>query len=352
MISVFNGSSADNIWMQLVKEFQRPGVARIQSSRNGKTKEILHVAISISDPKQRWVMSRQPAINPAFALAEVVWIMNGRRDLAFLKFWNKNYQNFVGSGPDLHGAYGYRLRHHLGLDQLERAYQTLDHNSDTRQVVLQIWDSRIDMPEPSGTPVNEDIPCNVISMPKVRDGKLEWSQIIRSNDLFLGLPHNLVQFTSIQEIIAGWLNIECGTYNQISDSLHVYEYDEENIRKSLPSAQAILNTDSLALPRKESELVWKELEFRVERMITEDLKENELIALSRWNTSPQAYQNILAVLTAEAARRHEWTDMADEIMATVCTNPAFKYLWTEWLQRLNSGSTSEMKNGKLSQKRR
>ena len=288
MISVFNGSSADDVWMQLAKEFQRPGVARIQSSRNGETKEILHVAISISDPKQRWVVSRRPALNPAFALAEVVWIINGRRDLAFLDFWNTKYKDFVGPGPELHGAYGYRLRHHLGLDQLERAYKILCHDSDTRQVVLQIWDSRIDMPKSDGTPVSKDVPCNVISMLKVRDGKLEWSQVIRSNDLFLGLPHNLVQFTSLQEIIAGWLNIECGTYNQISDSMHIYEEDnEETISKSLPSTRTILNADSLALPRKESELVWKELEFRAERMIAEKLKENGLRALSRWNTAPK-----------------------------------------------------------------
>lgn len=338
MISVFNGFSADDVWMQLAKEFQRPGVARVQSSRNGETKEILHVAISISDPKQRWVMSRRPALNPAFALAEVVWIMNGRRDLAFLNFWNTKYQDFVGSGPELHGAYGYRLRRHLGRDQLERAYQVLDHDSDTRQVVLQIWDSRIDMPKPDGTPVSKDVPCNIISMLKVRDGKLEWSQIIRSNDLFLGLPHNLVQFTSIQEIVAGWLNIECGTYNQISDSMHIYEDNKETVSKSLPSTRAILNTDSLALPRKESELVWKELELRAEKMIAEKLKENELAALSRWNSAPQAYQNILAVLTAEASRRHKWIGMADEIMATVCTSPAFKYLWTEWQRRVERQS--------------
>ena len=338
MISVFNGSSADDVWMQLAKEFQRPGTVRVQSSRNGETKEILHVAISISDPKQRWVMSRRPALNPAFALAEVVWIMNGRRDLEFLNFWNTKYQDFVGSEPELHGAYGYRLRRHLGWDQLERAYKILGHNPDTRQVVLQIWDSRIDIPKPDGTLASKDVPCNVISMLKVRDGKLEWSQIIRSNDLFLGLPHNLVQFTSLQEIVAGWLDIECGTYNQISDSMHIYEDNKETISKSLPPARAILNADSLALPRKESELAWKELELRAERMIAEELKENGLTELSRWNSAPQAYQNILAVLAAEAARRHKWIGVADEIMATVCTNPAFKYLWTEWRRRVERQS--------------
>ena len=339
MIRVFNGSSADNVWMQLAKEFQRPGATHKQSSQHGDSNEILHAAISISDPKQRWAMSRKPALNLAFALAEVVWIMRGRRDLAFLDFWNAKYKNFVGQGPELHGAYGFRLRHHIGLDQLDQAYKILCHDSDTRQIVLQIWDSRIDTPNSDGTPVNKDVPCNVISILKVREGKLEWLQILRSNDLFLGLPHNLVQFTSIQEIVAGWLNLECGTYNQISDSIHVYESNAENVRKSsLGSSREIRNTDSLALPRKESELVWKELEIRAEWMISEKLKENRLKELSRWETVPQAYQNILAVLAAEAARRHKWICVADELMDTVCTNPAFKYLWTEWRLRIEHQS--------------
>lgn len=340
MIRVFNGSSGDNVWRQLAEEFQCPGATQKQSSQHGDSNEILHTAISISDPKQRWTISRKPALNLAFALAEVVWIVRGRRDLAFLDFWNSSYKDYVGLGPQLHGAYGYRLRYHLGLDQLERAYKILSRDSDTRQVVLQIWDSRIDMPKSDGTPVNTDVPCNVISMLKVREGKLEWFQILRSNDLFLGLPHNLVQFTSIQEIIAGWLNLECGTYNQISDSVHVYERDEENIRKSsLRPSRGILNPDSLALPRKESELVWRELEIRAEWMTNETLKENRLVELSRWETVPQAYQNILAVLAAETARRHKWICVADELMDTVCTNPAFKYLWREWRLRLECQSS-------------
>ena len=334
MISVFNGSSADNVWMQLAKEFQRPGVARIQSSRNGKTKEILHVAISISDPRQRWITSRRPAINPGFALAEVVWIMNGRRDLAFLEFWNKNLRDYVGSGPELHGAYGYRLRRRFGLDQLKRARQALEHNPDTRQVVLQIWNSRVDMPRPDGMPVDNDVPCNVTSTLKIRDGKLEWLQIIRSNDMFIGLPYNLIQFTSLQEIMAGWLGVECGSYNQISDSLHVYERNEEDIRKSSKStARTITNTDYLALPREESEPIWKELERRTEQMIDSELKESQLRKFSRWDAAPESYQNILSVLGATAARRHEWKELADELIAE-CTNPAMKGLWIRWQRRL------------------
>ena len=62
------------------------------------------------------VVSRKRPLNVAFALAEVVWIMTGRRDLKFLKFWNRRLPRFVGPGPELHGAYGHRLRGHLSSD--------------------------------------------------------------------------------------------------------------------------------------------------------------------------------------------------------------------------------------------
>ncbi len=48
---------------------------------------------------------------------------------------------------------------------------------------------------------------------------------MRSNDHFRGLPHNLIQFTTVQEVLAGWLGISLGSYHHYSDSLHVYESD-------------------------------------------------------------------------------------------------------------------------------
>ena len=339
MISVFSGRSADDVWQQMARTFQRSSTARVQSGRGGKTKEILHATLSISDPRQRWVMSRRPAMNPAFALAEVVWIINGRRDLTFLQFWNRRIGEYVGPGPNLHGAYGYRLRLHMGVDQLEQAYQALKNNPETRQVVLQIWDSGIDMPRSDGSPSDKDIPCNVMALPKVRAGKLEWMQIVRSNDLFLGVPHNIVQFTTIQEIIAGWLGVECGTFNQISDSLHMYRHDESKVRRSPPSLSNAVNSDSLALPRKDSELAWRELGHRMERFIDSALTEDELERLSLWNDVPQSYRNVLTVLAAEAARRHGWKEIAHGFMSR-CTNPCFTELWSNWMDRVESAPTA------------
>ena len=329
MISAFRGPSADHVWQQAAEAFRRSDGVRRQNSRRGPTREILHVATSITDPRQRWVVSRQPPLNLAFALAEVVWIMTGRRDLAFLEYWNTKYRDFVGPSPELHGAYGYRLRHHLGIDQLERARQVLERNPDSRQVVLQIWDSREDLPAPDGTPADQDVPCNIVAVPKIRDGRLQWLQVIRSNDMFLGVPHNFVQFTSMQEILAGWLGVECGSYTQISDSLHVYDHDWKRVVDSTALPSVSRNTDRLDLPKQESDRVFKQLERRILMMIDRKAKPDSLEGLASWDDAPEAYRNIAVVLTAEALRRRNLAKAAARIMSR-CTNPAYRLLWSRW----------------------
>ena len=329
MIPTFQGGSAEEVWQKAADAFRRSVGIRNQDSRGGSTREILHAAMSISDPRQRWVISREPPLNIAFALAEVVWIITGRRDLAFLEYWNKEYRKFVGPGPELHGAYGNRLRHQFGLDQLDRAYMALKHQPDTRQVVLQIWDSIVDMPDSDGTPMDSDIPCNVLAIPKLRDGKLEWLQVIRSNDMFLGVPYNFVQFTCVQEILAGWLGVECGTYNQISDSLHVYNRHWKNVVESPLLPNISPNTDYLKLSRQESDRIFKELERRVEQMINPETGQETLEGLSSWDDAPQSYKNIGTVLTAEALRRRGLMEEAARTMSR-CTNPVYQQLWSRW----------------------
>ena len=328
MIRVFSGPTADHVWCQMADTFRESECVRRQEGRGGATREVLHAAISIENPRQRWVISRNPAMDVAFALAEVVWIMRGRRDLKFLEFWNRKLSHYVGHGPELHGSYGYRLRKHLGTDQLKRAYDSLRHESNTRQVVLQIWDSTIDLPDAKGLPADQDIPCNVASLLKVRDGKLEWTQILRSNDVFLGVPYNFVQFTSLQEIFAGWLGIECGSYNQISDSLHLYERDIANVIGTSDRSDPSHNQDTLSLTWDESHLVFCEIEHRIERMIEPHISPDELESLSTWDAGPQSYRNILSVLVARALHRHGY-DKAAERVITTCKNPVYNVLWRQ-----------------------
>lgn len=297
-------------------------------------KELLHACFELKNPAERWVTSRVPSLNIAFALAEVIWIVRGRNDAAFLNYFNRELPKFAGDSPTYHGAYGYRLRKSLGIDQLERAYSALKGQPNSRQVVLQIWDGRMDLPHENGSPLSPDIPCNLMSMIKVREGRLEWSQIMRSNDLFLGWVHNVVQFTCLQEIMAGWLEIPAGSYHHFSDSLHVYERDVLHLQEA-KSDPVLDYVDRLDVGKTQSDDIFSTLEQLVDDVISSECSVSSL--LKRWKNLelPVAYANIASVIICEGLRRRGGTSEIFTVLDQ-CTNPTYILLYERWLDRVKS----------------
>ena len=329
------GKTADEIWQAAAALLLDPKHAAPQTSRAGDTWEALHIVFELQDPTQRWITSRSPAMNPAFALVEAFWIAAGRGDSGLPTYWNPALSRYCGSGESYHGAYGHRIRHGLGIDQLDRVYFALRSNPDSRQCVLQIWNSAVDLPSPDGSPVNQDIPCNLLSIPKVRNGKLEWMQVIRSNDLFLGLPHNIVQFTVLQEILSGWLGLELGSYHQLSDSLHVYAKDIQAVRESATTENGPMSSDSFAIDRRAWDEVFPLVMSRLECLSQGNIPSADLNGVLLHRDLPPAYANALAVCAADSARRRGWKEVAADCMSQ-CTNPALKYLWSRWELRCST----------------
>ena len=331
MFHLFDARTADEVWRKAKAALDGDGSTFEQPGRGGPTREILHAALSIHDPRQRWITARLPAINPAFALAEVVWIVAGRNDSAFVNYFNPKLRNFSGTGATYHGAYGYRLRKQFGVDQLERAYHALSANPQSRQITLQLWDARVDLPNEQGQEAAADVPCNVLSMLKVRANALEWTQVMRSNDLYRGLPHNIVQFTMLQEIVAGWLELEVGAYHHVSDSLHYYLASKEfGIEPADTRLQE--HTDSLACSKSISDAAFSELAKNVEAILDPTTSAKQLIHLVEISSLLPAFKNILCVLCADGARRRQDIDATTQLIAC-CSNPTYRQLFARWSSR-------------------
>lgn len=334
VLPCFVGETADEIWRSAAEALiDRAEVPR-RDSRLGMTRELLHCSFLLKNPRQRWVLSRRPAINPAFAVAEVIWILSGRDDAGFPTHWNPALPRFAGRGEHFHGAYGHRLRRNLSFDQVERAWRALSANPDSRQVVLQIWDGQLDFPNPDGSARDPDIPCNVCSMPKIRDGRLEWLQIVRSNDLFLGTPHNFVQFTVLQEVIAGWLGLELGNYVQVSDSLHLYEKDLSSM--SVGAVRPLVYPeDRLALPKAEFDEVLRSLGVGMDRLRLDTLTPTAFLHLIEAVSVPESWANLFRIAAADAARRRGWEEES-EAAADACTSPCLSTAWKSWVERVRA----------------
>lgn len=230
--------SADSAWRGAARALKSRGA--IQESQHGSTREIRHVAICIRNPKLRVTYARP--INPAFAIAELIWMLAGGTSLEFLEFWNPRLRRLLMDYPGLplYGAYGARLglmpnlsqsadlrlrpkpdRTRKVEDQLRNVRETIESDPNSRQLILQIWDASYDLPRPR--PRSKDIPCNVMSHMLVRNREIEWLQISRSTDVVWGLPYDVIHFTYLQELVAAWTGMTVGCYTHLSDSLHVYE---------------------------------------------------------------------------------------------------------------------------------
>jgi len=330
MTAIFTGYTADKVWVDAYY-FLVNGKSEVQESRLGGTRETLHANFHIENPRQRWVLSRIPAFNPAFAIAEVFWILAGHNDSAFLNYWNPVLPKYAGHGEKYHGAYGYRIRKQFGFDQMNKAYQALKAKPSSRQVIIQIWDPINDFPKENGDPVDADIPCNICSMPKIRNNKLEWLQVMRSNDLYLGTPYNFIQFSTLQEILAGWLGIDVGAYHQVSDSLHIYE---NNLREIYidESIEIPKNYDNLSVSKEAFDQLLKIMIYALYELNKSDISKHHFRELLSLNGLNPSYNNLLAIAAADSARRRGWIKEMEEAKES-CTNDLLKMAFARWENR-------------------
>ncbi|HEU5472714.1 MAG TPA: thymidylate synthase [Actinophytocola sp.] len=103
------------------------------------------------------------------------------------------------------------------MDQLDQVRRILTRDPDSRQAVIQLFDPERD------TRGHRDVPCTLNYRFFLRDGRLHMHTTMRSQDLWLGFPYDVFAATVLQELLAGWLDVELGEYHHFVDSLHLYE---------------------------------------------------------------------------------------------------------------------------------
>lgn len=170
-------------------------------------------------PQERVLFNTKRDANPFFHFFEALWILNGQQDVETLSWFNQRMAEYSDNGKTFHAAYGYRLRKMNDHDQLLHAIDILRNNHASRQVMLQIWNHDSDLGM-----ARKDIPCNDMIKLRIVNGKLDLMVFCRSNDMIWGAyGANAVQFSTLQEFIAGAVGVPMGKYYQISCDFHAYK---------------------------------------------------------------------------------------------------------------------------------
>ena len=138
-------------------------------------------------------------------------------DLSFISYYLPAYRKYA-DGQEIFGGYGPRLFDWEGLNQLDNVVEILKKNPDSRKAVIQLFDAH-DITED-----HKDIPCTcTIAALDSGEAKLHMITYMRSNDAFVGLPHDVFCFTMLQELMARSLGYELGQYKHMVGSLHLYK---------------------------------------------------------------------------------------------------------------------------------
>jgi len=237
---------------------------------------------------------------------ELIWMLSGSTNIKYLtdnkvNIWN----NWCDSSGELGKVYGYQMRNWNVLklldknkgytyetdyekydiidsstfkdkvlvrhtvDQIKKIEYQLKNNPNDRRIVLNLWNVT-DLDEMSLSP------CHFATVFTVIDGKLNSHLTMRSADLFLGVPFNVV-FYSILTILLSKLNgLELGEFAVTMVNCHIYENHLDAIKTQLDRVFDDSNNVELfdilnqfALPTLEFEIKNSVLDYKFE-----DLKVN------------------------------------------------------------------------------
>ena len=186
------------------------------TSRDGNVVgEVINAVTVIKDPTKCIMKSEIRKLPMRYCIGELLWYLSANNSLKEIQKYTKNWDRMSDDGLTVNSNYGYCIRKKYGFDQWEYVKSLLSENPNTRQAVIHIK-AADDSP-------SKDVNCTVSLQFFIRDKKLYMTTYMRSNDLWIGFPYDVFQFTAMQILMSMELGVELGTYTHIAGSLHLYE---------------------------------------------------------------------------------------------------------------------------------
>lgn len=185
------------------------------NSRIGKTKHLTDITIAIDNPYQNVCLNPVRNLSLRYLLAEIRWYLSGSNKVADIEKYAKMWSSLSDDGETLNSAYGHRIFHKFGFDQLQYCINKLKANPYDRQAVIHIK-------EASNKPT-KDTPCTCLLQFTCEGGNLNLHTYMRSNDIWLGLPYDAAFFMVLLQIASLRTGIPMGRYYHTVGDLHLYE---------------------------------------------------------------------------------------------------------------------------------
>ena len=186
--------------------------------------EMINANLILFDPTKNTMCQCQRKMPMRYAIGELLWYNSRRPDWKSISPYSKFWKNISDDGEHVNSNYGWCIHDKYSFDQWKMVRELLQKDPNSRQAVIHIKEPRDVVNRPS-----KDVNCTIAMQFLLRDNKLDLIVTMRSNDIWLGLPYDVFNFTCMQIQMAMELGVEIGTYYHNAGSLHLYKKDKEKL---------------------------------------------------------------------------------------------------------------------------
>ena len=212
------GKSMNDIYRQLC------GKISVQGHDVADTKELLNSGFTLLDITDNIATARTGYSLP-YMLGGLAWYFTGRDDAESTSKLSSFSKCIGDDGVTTRSAYDAIAFNRYGFDQVAQVIDTLERDPYSRRAAIDF-----NAPGTDRFEAKDEI-CAIALVFELRDGKLDCTGIMRSDDVWLGTPYDVVLFTELQKHIANELGAAYGKYTHIAVSLHADGKDIDRVRE-------------------------------------------------------------------------------------------------------------------------
>ena len=209
----------DKQYKQAIWEIMNQGFEEYNERTGHKTKIIPGITFQLDDGFPLLTLRKIPIKS---VIAEQIWFLTGsKRPDEFLQKFTKIWDNFIEEDGTVAAAYGYRWRKHFGRDQIAYPIKHLKEQPGSRHAVVIAWD-----PSDDGLGYGtkkKNVPCPYTFTGNIIGNRLHMHSVIRSNDMILGNPFDVMGFALLQYILAAKLEVKPGRLTHTISNAHIYD---------------------------------------------------------------------------------------------------------------------------------
>lgn len=211
----------------------------------GNTKEIENMSFVLTNPRSRLILEPLRKHSLRYMKKEILWYLHGSSNIDEISKEASIWQKVSDDGHNVNSNYGMKIFRDFtaGKPQFKMVEEELLRDANSRRAIMFFNMYNEDYMLMHKT---KDFPCTVFSQFTIREGKLNMTTHMRSNDIIFGWSNDVPWFTFLQELMAAKLNIPLGTYTHIAGSEHIYErhykfLDEVNFNyKATPEDKVLM----------------------------------------------------------------------------------------------------------------